>query len=173
MASWARKARRSSRRTRSATSCSGRLADARWPKAYGELAWRCRPLIAFCPEIGVTLRLETPATGYGLKPQHAIRHVATRSALPGKLGLGSGELPAERCRRGERARLWLSVPTLDAMALDTDEVHPRGVGPPRRPRRASRAPDHARARYRGPPPNLMAARQRMILAMPPTVLSPG
>jgi len=37
-----------------------------------------------------------PATtaDYGLKPHHVIRYVVTRRALPGKLGLGAGELPA-------------------------------------------------------------------------------
>jgi len=63
-----------------------------------------------------------PATiaDYGLKPHHVIRYVVTRRALPGKLGLGAGELPAADGRPAYRIGAYMTnFPAPDALPAET------------------------------------------------------
>ena len=75
-----------------------------------------------------------PATTarYGMKPHHVVRYVVTRRALPGKLGLGAGELPASDGRPAYRIGAYMTnFPAPDAIpaersnglkVMDTAEV---------------------------------------------------
>ena len=60
-----------------------------------------------------------PATANGLKPHHVIRYVVTRRALPGKLGLDEGELPATDGRPAYRIRAYMTnFPAPDAIPAE-------------------------------------------------------
>ena len=60
-----------------------------------------------------------PASTLAMKPHHVVRHVVTRRALPGELGLDEGELPAARGRPAYRIGAYVTnFPAPDAIRAE-------------------------------------------------------
>ena len=56
---------------------------------------------------------------YSARPEHVIRYVVTRRALPGSLGLGEGELPAAHGRPAYAIRAYMTnFPAPDALPIE-------------------------------------------------------
>ena len=93
-----------------------RLAEDAWRPVSGMRSAQAAPGE---PQLECAKLPYVPATANGLKPHHVIRYVVTRRALPGKLGLDAGELPATDGRPAFRIRAYMTnFPAPDAIRAE-------------------------------------------------------